>query len=156
MRQILYVSLSTVLGDGADLVGILRQSRHNNALDGITGLLWSDGRSFLQVFEGPRDSVELAFERIQRDPRHHSLVVLQDRPITTREFGGWTMAHRRATDAADCYDAQIARLLINASDAVRAHFASLIATGVIATPDMRAVAAASLSMQLRPSPKLTR
>lgn len=132
MRQILYVSLSAVPGDKADLVGILQQSRHNNALDGITGLLWSDGRSFLQAIEGPKASVIATFARIRADSRHHSLVVLEDRPIEAREFGGWNMAHRRSSDAADAYDTQMRRLLVNASDMVRAHFTSLIATGRIA------------------------
>jgi hypothetical protein len=57
MRQIVYVSLSSVPDDGADISAILNQSRHNNAIDGITGLLWSDGKSYLQAIEGPRVSV---------------------------------------------------------------------------------------------------
>lgn len=129
MRQILYVSLSAVPGDAADLVGILEQSRHNNAIDGITGLLWSDGHSFLQAFEGPRASVGPTFDRIQRDPRHHSLNVLSDRRIEKREFGSWTMAHRRVDDAPDAYDAQMSRLLSHASPTIRSQFLGLVATG---------------------------
>lgn len=132
MRQILYVSLSTVPGDTADLASILEQSRHNNAIDGITGLLWSDGKSFMQVVEGPRVSVMTTFARILADTRHHSLVVLQERRIHAAEFSGWTMAHRRPGDAADSYDAQMQRLLINASDQIRMHFRTLIATGHVA------------------------
>lgn len=78
MRQFVYVSLSSVPGDGADLSAILNQSRHNNAIDGITGLLWSDGKSFLQAIEGPFVSVEDCFERIKRDTRHYYLTVLSD------------------------------------------------------------------------------
>ena len=129
MRQILYVSLSTVPGDKADLANILEQSRHNNALDGITGLLWSDGESFLQVFEGPKASVALTFDRILADSRHHSLKTLSDRLITEREFGTWNMAHRRAGDAPDAYDAQMRRWLSRASEPLRAQYSSLIATG---------------------------
>ncbi|MEO9131566.1 MAG: BLUF domain-containing protein [Sphingomonas sp.] len=132
MRQILYVSLSAVPGDGADLQGILQQSRHNNAIDGITGLLWSDGKSFLQVLEGPRESVEATFSRISADTRHHSLIVIKDRLIEAREFGTWNMAHRRATDAVDAYDARVMRLLSNASELTRSQFVDLIATGYIA------------------------
>ena len=43
MRQILYLSSSTVQGDRGNLPTILEQSCHSNAIDGITGLLWSDG-----------------------------------------------------------------------------------------------------------------
>ena len=126
MRQIVYVSLSSVPGDGADLSAILNQSRHNNAIDGITGLLWSDGKSFLQAIEGPRMSVESCFERIKRDTRHYYITVLSDRRITTNEFGSWNMVHRRANEEATLYDTQVRRLLHQASDGVRAHFLALI------------------------------
>jgi hypothetical protein len=131
MRQIVYVSLSTVPGDKADLVGILEQSRHNNAIDGIRGLLWSDGRSFLQVFEGPRASVDATFARINADERHHSLTVLSDRRIVTHEFSDWTMVHRRENDPPNIYDARIRRLLSDASDGVRKQFQNLVAVGGI-------------------------
>lgn len=127
MRQILYVSKSTVPGDKADLAGILNQSRHNNAMDGITGLLWSDGRHFLQVFEGPEDSVAATFERIRRDLRHEEMIVLHDRATEKPEFGGWSMVHRRANEPADAYDFQVRRLLLNASTPIREHFLALIA-----------------------------
>jgi hypothetical protein len=126
MRQIVYVSLSSVPGDGADLAAILNQSRHNNAIDGITGLLWSDGRSFLQAIEGPRVSVESCFERVKRDTRHYCLMVLSDQRITSHEFGSWNMVHRRANEEANVYDAQVRRLLHQASDGVRSHFMALI------------------------------
>ncbi len=132
MRQILYVSSSTVTGDKADLVGILEQSRHNNAIDGVTGLLWSDGFRFLQVIEGPTASVDSTFERILNDHRHYDLSVQHNIPIHARQFGSWTMAHRRATDPVDAYDARMRRLLTGASDRVRNPFLSLMATGSIA------------------------
>lgn len=129
MRQILYVSNSTVPGDRADLSGILNQSRHNNAMDGITGLLWSDGTYFLQVFEGPEESVAATFDRIKADPRHEGLIVLIDRPTHAREFGDWSMIHRRANDPVDAYDVRVRRLLERASQPVQQHFLNLIAAG---------------------------
>jgi hypothetical protein len=126
-QQILYVSFSTVPGDGADLAGILEQSRHNNALDGITGLLRSDGVHFLQVIEGPPESVTAAFARIRADSRHHHLRLLRDCVIPLREFGSWTMVHRRAGDSADLYDARMRRLMLETSEPIRQHFLVLIA-----------------------------
>ena len=43
------------------------------------------------------------------------------------------MAHRRATDPVDAYDARMRRLLASASDAVRSPFLSLMATGTLGT-----------------------
>lgn len=134
MRQIVYVSLSSVPGDCTDLSAILNQSRHNNAIDGITGLLWSDGKSFLQAIEGPRVSVEACFERIKRDTRHYCLTVLSDQRITCHEFGTWNMVHRRANEEASLYDAQIRRLLHRASDGVRVHFTSLVGSNATTLP----------------------
>ncbi|WP_242182521.1 BLUF domain-containing protein [Sphingomonas sp. CARO-RG-8B-R24-01] len=126
-QQILYVSVSTVPGDGADLAGILEQSRHNNALDGITGLLWSDGMHFLQVIEGSPEGVTAAFARIRADGRHHHLRLLRDCMIPLREFGSWTMVHRRAADSPDLYDARMRRLLSETSQPIKQHFMMLIA-----------------------------
>ncbi|MDQ2818540.1 MAG: BLUF domain-containing protein, partial [Candidatus Eremiobacteraeota bacterium] len=105
------MSLSAIEDDKADLFGILQQSRHNNAIDGITGLLWSDGRSFMQAFEGPRASVAATFDRIEKDERHHSLTILSDIIIEKREFGDWVMMHRRRDDPPDLFDARMRRTL---------------------------------------------
>ncbi|MGY4395861.1 hypothetical protein ACVWZA_001034 [Sphingomonas sp. UYAg733] len=128
MRQILYVSVCTAPGGKADLTVILEQSRHNNAIDGITGLLWSDGTHFMQVIEGPKASVEATFDRILRDTRHRDIRILVDVPIDMREFGGWGMMQRRAGEPADVYDAKIQRLLSQASEEVREYVHRLIAT----------------------------
>ncbi|MEG8015291.1 BLUF domain-containing protein [Sphingomonas sp. 22R3R2A-7] len=133
MQQIVYVSFSSVPENAADLAGILTQSRHNNAIDGITGLLWSDGRSFLQVLEGPRASVEPCFSRIVQDSRHHFIRVLLDSRITAHQFGGWNMVHHRAGDQPDLHDIQMNRLLTNASHNVRAQFSTLVATSNVGT-----------------------
>lgn len=145
MRQIVYKSLSSVPGDGADLSGILNQSRHNNAIDGITGLLWSDGKSFLHVIEGPRVSIKACFERIQRDTHHYHLTVLSDRRIISHEFGTWNMIHRRKNESAGVYEAQIQRLLHRASDEVCAHFTELVAAAGPAIPLGAQAAAVNIS-----------
>lgn len=126
MRQLLYISSSYPRGSQADLPTILTQSRHNNAIDGVTGLLWSDGVRFLQVLEGPEESVAATFERIRGDPRHHAIVVLQERAVEQREFGGWSMAHRTADASADAFDAEMRRLLERTTDDVRGTFLGLI------------------------------
>ena len=127
MRQIFYVSRSAVAERDTDLDGIVERSRHNNALEGITGLLWSDGRRFLQVFEGPEDSVAATFDRICEDTRHEAIRVLHDVTIEHREFGGWTMARRSRWDKADAFDEKIRRALSRTSPEVRDAFLDLIA-----------------------------
>lgn len=127
MRQILYVSTSTAANGKAEVGAIVEQSRHNNAIDGITGLLWTDGARFLQVLEGPEDSVESTFARIGRDRRHREVTVMLDRTIDAREFGGWSMAQRFKGDSAEGFDARVRRLLLGASEEVREPFLDLVA-----------------------------
>ena len=114
LRQLLYVSSSNTAAGPIDVPRIIAKSRQNNALDGVTGLLWSDGKRFLQVLEGPADSVSTTFARIKSDPRHRAIVILHDREIDARQFGSWTMAQRGVGDTADTFDAQMRRLLDNA------------------------------------------
>ena len=132
MRQILYVSRSTRAERYTDLDGIVERSRHNNALEGITGLLWSDGRRFLQVFEGPEDSVAATFDRIVEDTRHEGIRILHDVTIEEREFGGWTMARRTRWDKADTFDERIRRALSRTSPEVRDAFLDLVAVELAA------------------------
>ncbi|MEG3124771.1 BLUF domain-containing protein [Sphingomonas sp. GB1N7] len=129
LRQLLYMSSSNPANGVFELPRIVAQSRQNNALDGVTGLLWSDGTRFLQVLEGPADSVSSTFDRIRRDPRHRAVVILHDREIEARQFGSWTMVQRGEGDGGDAFDAQMQRLLENASESVRGSFLGLIAAG---------------------------
>ena len=85
---------SNAVGDQnprAEIGDILAKSRANNARCGVTGaLLYSDG-CFAQALEGPVAAVHETFERIQCDPRHKNVVVLQAGPATGRLFGAWSM-----------------------------------------------------------------
>lgn len=120
MRQLLYVSSSTKTPVGEALSTILVQSRRNNAIGGLTGLLWTDGSRFLQVLEGDHNAVERAFDRIAADPRHKAVVVLHDRVVQERTFGRWSMA--LVGDGEE----RIADALAHADPVVRGTFEGLI------------------------------
>lgn len=124
MYQLVYVSsVSPGMGDALD--DILSVSRRNNDRDGITGLLYFDGRRFLQALEGEEEAVERTYARIKRDPRHRADVVLSRRAIERREFGLWAMAHRTPGEAGGDAVARMTRLLADASPAVRGTFEGL-------------------------------
>ncbi len=127
MRQIVYVSSATTQYGPADLPEILSVSRTNNARDAITGLLYFDGKRFLQALEGDEQAIARTIARIDRDPRHRALVILSDRTIAAPEFGDWSMAHWRAGTEADVFLAQVSGLVANASPNVRATFESFVA-----------------------------
>lgn len=125
MKQILYVS-SKAPDRELSVGNILMASQRNNLAAGVTGLLYTDGTRFLQVLEGEAEPVTAMFERIRRDPRHHAVVVLSDREVVAREFGSWSMAHRRPQESSDTLDRKLERLLENASPSVQATFMGLV------------------------------
>lgn len=124
MRQILYISTaaSKVGSDHAD--DILATSRRNNGADKVTGLLYFDGKRFLQALEGEEIAVARALARIEKDARHRAIVILSDRTVDTREFGDWSMAYRAAGTDSDRFIAQVSDLVAAASPNVRATFTS--------------------------------
>lgn len=73
------------------LLKILSQSKANNPASGITGVLCSSGRIFLQVLEGGRMQVNALYSRIVADPRHQDVVILCYEEISERKFAGWSM-----------------------------------------------------------------
>lgn len=100
--RIVYVSRSRIaaaVGE-EEVAGILDASRRNNAAVGVTGALLFCRDCFAQVLEGPLDAVSVVFERIQGDPRHAEVVVLEAAPVAARGFADWSMAYAgRRTDA---------------------------------------------------------
>lgn len=94
--RLIYTSRNLLGGSedeqAAAVAGILAASKRNNARVGVTGALLFNAGAFAQVLEGPREAVEATFERIQRDPRHSDVSVLQCEPTTARGFPNWSMA----------------------------------------------------------------
>lgn len=62
-----------------------------NAASGVTGLLLFNGLSFMQTLEGPRETVLHLFERIKRDPRHHTVRLIHCEGADRRAFAGFGM-----------------------------------------------------------------
>ena len=75
------------------LDAILEQSRRNNPLRGITGMLCMSDEVFVQVLEGGRDEVCELYNAIAGDKRHGHVRILAYEEISERRFGQWTMGH---------------------------------------------------------------
>lgn len=126
LRQIIYQSRINPAGPPTDLRELLRKAQQLNAIDGITGLLYADGERFLQVLEGPDESVQATYARIKHDSRHHRIAKEGDRSIDAREFGDWSMAERVTRHERDVFDQRMRTALIEASDETRGWFEALI------------------------------
>ena len=91
MIRLLYISTARQQPTPEMLADILRASRRNNAVAGVSGLLIVGGRRFLQALEGPDLAVRATYERIARDSRHFAIVQLANENIAERQFGEWSM-----------------------------------------------------------------
>ncbi len=96
LHTLIYFSRNSIEAADGDLEveidRILAASRESNRKLGVTGaLLFSEG-CFAQVLEGGLAQVEAVFERIECDPRHQNVTILQFTPIKERSFGSWSMA----------------------------------------------------------------
>jgi hypothetical protein len=127
MRQIVYRSTTTTDSGRAadDIPDIVRQAAARNGIEGITGLLYSENDAFLQVIEGPSDSMSDLIARLYEDDRHRDLIILVDRPIAQREFGDWTMIYRDRRETSDAFDDRLRVLLAGVSDETAQYFRAL-------------------------------
>jgi hypothetical protein len=96
LQRLVYHSRNQLPGSDDEIAQgiaqILASSRRNNAAVEVTGALMFNSGCFAQILEGPRAAIEQTFERIQRDTRHCSVVVLEYAGIERRAFPDWSMA----------------------------------------------------------------
>lgn len=98
--KVIYCSRSLIRGDrrerDAEISQILTVARANNRRHGITGALLYNYGYFAQAIEGPVDAVMNALERIQKDPRHRDVSVVECAFGDQRDFPDWSMARAQS------------------------------------------------------------
>ena len=100
LLALLYVS-DMVAPDAGEVARICTQSRVNNLRDDITGLLLFDGKAFCQYVEGPPPAMAGLRERLERDPRHTRMRVLQFGATDgSRRFPSWRLGYAFSADPA--------------------------------------------------------
>lgn len=92
-----YTSIANHHMTHEELLTLLAQSRKNNLPTEITGMLLYMEGCFFQVIEGQADQLEMLFEKISKDPRHHDIMKLIFEPIEARCFNNWTMGFQHIT-----------------------------------------------------------
>lgn len=91
LRRFFYVSRVDASIDNATVKDIVFRSQRNNRQKDVTGVLAHSGRHFAQVLEGTADNLAALTAKIWRDKRHTEVTVLFDEPISTRDYGEWSM-----------------------------------------------------------------
>lgn len=95
LHELAYLSTATRLLSDDELDGLLAQARAKNAELGVTGMLLYKDKSFLQVIEGDRDTLEGLYRTIRQDMRHQNVRQLFFRPLAARNFADWQMGFAR-------------------------------------------------------------
>jgi len=87
----MYASRAVAATDQDSLLAILRKSKANNPVIGVTGVLCYSEGIFLQVLEGGRSAVNRLYNQIAADKRHTQVELLHYEEIGERRFAGWSM-----------------------------------------------------------------
>ena len=93
LQRLVYAS--TARGKTSSLLTIatiLGESQRNNDRDGLTGALVAHDGCFIQVIEGEPGRLDALLKRLDDDPRHRDIRLIERVEITTRLFGQWSMA----------------------------------------------------------------
>ena len=89
--RLIYASTATENVGMTEFKGILQQSQVNNNRRDLTGVLAFNSKIFLQGLEGTREEVNDLYTRLLRDPRHHTVAILEYAEIEEREWAQWSM-----------------------------------------------------------------
>ena len=92
MRRIIYLSHPSPEMTLEKAEAIVEKSRRKNSACGLTGALVLENGTFLQILEGPELALEERWSAIQRDRRHHGLMMIYDGSVNTRSYPDQPMA----------------------------------------------------------------
>ena len=97
LREIVYISTAEGI-DADEIEDILESCARNNVERNVTGILLYNGRHFMQLLEGDVADLSWVMTRIENDPRHTGLSVLDDIAIPERACPDWSMRLIRLID----------------------------------------------------------
>ena len=105
INQLVYMSQATRKMSAEALADIQKTAKNNNQTMDVTGSLFYNGGWFLQVLEGPLDTLQALYNKIEKDPRHKNSRILYNEPAKFRTFTRWSMNMTNLDDRqADKYD----------------------------------------------------
>ena len=81
-----------------DIANIYKVSVEWNKAFEVGGLLFSDGKRFVQIIEGKSDIITGLFKKILNDRRHGDARLVVAEPLMERHFGDWGMGLIRNSD----------------------------------------------------------
>jgi hypothetical protein len=99
LYSLVYRSIASRPLEKNDLERILDDARKRNLEEHVTGLLLFNEGKFMQYLEGPQSGVLKIFELIKKSSLHEKIAEVSRQPVSTREYGDWSMAFLADVDA---------------------------------------------------------
>ena len=84
LASIMYISTAHIGLTSEDIDSILENSRVRNSKINKTGMLLYCNGTFMQYLEGPTESLDALYSKIELDERHHGVMQYFYRPIPLR------------------------------------------------------------------------
>ena len=98
LERVLYRSRATGTTESLlNLSAILAESQRGNDRARLTGVLAAHRDCYVQVLEGSKGEIDRLLRRLETDPRHKDIVIMDRRTVEARSFGDWGMASARIT-----------------------------------------------------------
>ena len=95
LHCLIYTSIASQKMTDEDLKAILEKARPRHVALDTTGMLLYQDPFFMQIFEGEEHIIHRQFARIAKDPRHHKVSLIYNKPIDERNFTKWTMGFNK-------------------------------------------------------------
>lgn len=102
LKAIIYKSKATLKDINLD--ELIAQSRLFNQKVGVTGVLITNYRGFIQYIEGPQDKIDTLYASIKKDSRHKEVTTIAEKYIDQRVYSQWSMGHLCQTSIYDQLD----------------------------------------------------
>ena len=96
-----YVSTANHKLSDFDIIDLLNFTKFNNDTLDITGILMYTEGNFFQVLEGQKNTVEMIFEKIKKDYRHHNIIKMLDKKIIANSFSKFHQQYKVIHDKED-------------------------------------------------------
>ncbi len=90
IKRVIYISEHKDYSN-QNLKNIIETSQKNNPSRDVTGCLISGTNTYLQLLEGPDNSVDELYTKIKTDNRHENIDKLVEEVVETRLFKSWSM-----------------------------------------------------------------
>ena len=94
LSQLVYVSNRKSTCNQSEIDKILASCKKNNPSLNITGVLLFSDTKFIQLVEGEAKVIMDLYDKIKKDPRHSSPMMISYNPISEKSFPSWHMGSK--------------------------------------------------------------